>query len=57
MTRFGLLINDTMSYKEHAESVCNKSKHNWDKTSTVLGRTWSMATPALVLLYKTIIVP
>ena len=52
----GLLIDDKLGYEEHAERVCNKAKRSWDKASRVLGCKWSLAIPALVLLYKTIIV-
>ena len=53
----GLLIDDKLSYNDHVERVCNKAKRSWDNASRVLGCKWSLAISALVLLYKTIIVP
>ena len=53
----GLLIDDNLSYNDHAERVCNKAKRCWDNVSSVLGCEWSLALSALVPLYKTIIVP
>ena len=53
----GLLIDDKLSYIDHAERVCNKAKRSCDNASRVLGCKWSLAISALVLLYKTIIVP
>ena len=53
----GLLIADKLSYNDHAERVCNKTKRSWDNASRLLGCKWSLAISALVLLYKTIFVP
>ena len=53
----GLLIDDKLSYKEQTDRVCNKVKRSWGSASRVLRCTRSLAIPALVLLYKTIIVP
>ena len=53
----GLLIDDKLGYKEHVERVCNKTKCSWDVLQESLEFKWSLAIPALVLLYKTIIVP
>ena len=53
----GLLIDDKLSYNDQAERVYNKAKCRWDNASSVSGCKWSSAIPALVLLYKTIIVP
>ena len=52
----GLRIDDKLSYNDHVERVCNEAKGSWD-ASRVLGCKWSLAISALVLLYKTIIVP
>ena len=46
-----------MSYNDHAERACNKAKRSRDNVSRVLGKEWSLAISALILLYKTIIVP
>ena len=53
----GLLIDDKLSYNDHAERVCNKAKRSWDIVSSVLGCEWSLTLSALVPLYKTIIIP
>ena len=51
------LIDDKLSYRDHAERVVSKAKCRWDNAPRVLGCKWSLAIQALVLLYKTFIVP
>ena len=53
----GLLIDDNLCYKDHAEKICNKAKRSWDNGSRILRCKWSLSIPTLIFLYTTIIVP
>ena len=52
----GLLIDDNLCYKDHAEKICNKAKRSWDNASRILRCKWSLLISTLIFLYTTIIV-
>ena len=53
----GVIIERKLNYRDHSTKTIEGAKRNWNIIKLLCKRKWSFAVPALVLLYKTTILP
>ena len=53
----GLTVEDSLSFKRHAEKITARCKGSWKDLRIPCNKKWGLSRNTLVLLYKTLIVP